>query len=235
VIAVFAKAPDPGRVKTRLSPALRPDEAADLYRALLLDTIEVVESAGARLFVAFTPPTSRRPLERLLGSRRRLLPQPPGDLGARLEGVLERLQAEAGPRAIVVGSDCPGLTPERLREAWDALGSKPVVVGPARDGGFYLLGLSAPQPGLLRGIPWSTGGVLDATRGRAHARGLAIHELPPERDLDTPDDLFELFAAARTSKLDRTYPRTWKILHAIMTPRRFSELESRLLESRRLT
>jgi hypothetical protein len=77
--------------------------------------------------------------------------------------------------------------------------------------------------------------VLDATRGRAHARGLAIHELPPERDLDTPDDLFELFAEARTSKHDRTYPRTWKILHAIMTPRRFSELESRLLESRRLT
>jgi hypothetical protein len=235
VVAVFAKAPDPGRVKTRLSPALRPGEAADLYRALLLDTIDVVESAGSRLFVAFTPGTSRRPLERLLGSRRRLLPQPPGDLGARLEGVLERLQAEAGPRAIVVGSDCPGLTPERLREAWDALGSKPVVLGPALDGGFYLLGLSGPQPGLLRGIPWSTGGVLDATRGQAASRGLDVHELPAERDLDTPDDLFEWFAEARASKLESTYPRTWKILHAIMSPRRFAELESRLLESRGLT
>ncbi len=222
-------------MKTRLSPALRPGEAADLYRALLLDTIDVVESAGARLFVAFTPPTSRRPLERLLGSRRRLLPQPPGDLGARLEGVLERLQAEAGPRAIVVGSDCPGLTPDRLREAWDALESKPVVIGPAVDGGFYLLGLSRAEPGLLRGIPWSTGGVLDATRGQAGARGLAVHELHAERDIDTPDDLFQLFAETRASKLESTYPRTWKILHAIMTPRRFAELESRLLESRGLT
>lgn len=235
MVAVFAKAPDPGRVKTRLSPALRPDEAADLYRALLLDTLDVVDSAGARVFVAFTPPTARRPLERLLGSRRRLLPQPPGDLGARLESVVERLQVEGGERAIVVGSDCPGLTPARVREAWDALETKPVVLGPALDGGFYLLGVSRSQPGLLRDIPWSTAGVLDATRARARARGLDVHELAPERDLDTPRDLFEWYVAARPSGLESGYPRTWKILHALMTPRRFAELESRLLESRELT
>jgi hypothetical protein len=77
--------------------------------------------------------------------------------------------------------------------------------------------------------------VLDATRGQAASRGLDVHELPAERDLDTPDDLFEWFAEARASKLESTYPRTWKILHAIMSPRRFAELESRLLESRGLT
>ena len=235
LVAVFAKAPEPGRVKTRLSPALRPDEAADLYRALLLDTIDGVEAADARVFVAFAPPTARRPLERLLGARRRLLPQPPGDLGARLEGVLDRVQAEGGTRAIVVGSDCPGLTPARVREAWEALETTPLVLGPALDGGFYLLGLSRPQPGLLRDIPWSTGGVLEATRARASALGLGVRELAPERDLDTPLDLFEWYASARASGLESGYPRTWKILHALMTPRRFAELETRLLESRGLT
>ncbi|HET6617704.1 MAG TPA: TIGR04282 family arsenosugar biosynthesis glycosyltransferase, partial [Gemmatimonadota bacterium] len=181
VVAVFAKAPLPGRVKTRLSPALRPDEAADLYRALLLDTIDVVESTDARVTVAFTSATDRRALERLLGRRRRLLLQPPGDMGARIEGVLDRLREHGARRALVVGSDCPGLTPERVREAWQALENAPAVLGPALDGGFYLLGLARAETGLLRGIPWSTAAVLESTRARFRDRGLPVHELPPER------------------------------------------------------
>jgi rSAM/selenodomain-associated transferase 1 len=230
-VAIFAKAPIPGQVKTRLTPALRPEEAADLYRALLLDTIDVVESTGARVVVAFTPANDRRHLERLLGGRRRLLVQPPGDLGARLESVLDRLREGGGKRALVVGSDCPGLTPERIREAWSALESVPVVLGPARDGGFYLLGLSRSEPGLLRGVPWSTEGVIEATRERLRERRLEVRELAAERDLDTPEDLFEWFAVARQARLEAIYPRTWKILHSLMTPRRFADLEARLLES----
>lgn len=229
-MAVFARVPEPGRVKTRLLPALRPDEAADLYRALLLDTIEVVESAGAEVVVAFTPASARRPLERLLGRRRRLLAQPPGDLGDRIEGVLASLHGGGRP-VLVVGSDCPGLTPERLRGAVEALEGASVVVGPALDGGFYLIGLSRPAPGLLRDIPWSTERVLDATRQRLRERELAVRELPPERDLDTPRDLFEWFAVARESSREAGYPRTWKILHSLITPRRLMELEAILAES----
>lgn len=229
-VVVFARAPEPGRVKTRLSPALRPDEAADLYRALLLDTVDVVRSAGAELVVAFTPGSARRALERLLGPRHRLLPQPPGDLGDRLEGILSSIQGGRRP-VCVVGSDCPGLTPERVREAVVALESVPVVLGPALDGGFYLLGLSGPAPGLLRGVPWSTDRVLDAVRSRCAARGLSVHELGAERDLDTPDDLFEWFAVARASNRETDYPRTWRILHSLMTPRRVAELQDRLPES----
>lgn len=231
VVAIFAKAPIPGQVKTRLTPALRAEEAADLYRALLLDTIEVVESTQASVTIAFTPSTARRPLERLLGRRRHLLAQPPGDLGARLEGVLGLMQESGGKRLLVIGSDCPGLTPERILEAWRALESAPVVLGPALDGGFYLLGVTQPVTGLLRDVPWSTGRVLEATRARLLERGLLVHELAEERDLDTPRDLFEWFAAARQAGLEATYPRTWKILHSLMTPRRFSDLEGRLAES----
>jgi rSAM/selenodomain-associated transferase 1 len=231
VVAVFAKAPIAGQVKTRLIPALRPEEAADLYRALLVDTIDVVESADARVTVAFTPATGRRHLERLLGARRQLVLQPPGDLGARLEGVLGMVRESGGKRVLVVGSDCPGLTSERVREAYRALENAPVVLGPALDGGFYLLGVSLSATGLLRDIPWSTGRELEATRTRLVERGLTVRELPTERDLDTPRDLFEWYAGARGAGLETTYPRTWKILHSLMTPRRFADLESRLAES----
>lgn len=231
MVAVFAKAPVAGQVKSRLIPALRPEEAADLYRALLVDTIDVVESADARITVAFTPATGRRHLERLLGARRQLILQPPGDLGARLEGVIGMLRESGEKRVLVVGSDCPGLTSERVREAYSALGNAPVVLGPALDGGFYLLGVSVCAVGLLRDIPWSTGRELEATRMRLVERGLAVRELPAERDLDTPSDLFEWYASARGAGLETTYPRTWKTLHSLMTPRRFADLEAHLAES----
>jgi hypothetical protein len=213
-------------------PALRADEAADLYRALLVDTIDVVEAADARVTIAFTPATGRRHLERLLGARRAFVLQPPGDLGARLEGILGMLREGGGKRVLAVGSDCPGLTSERIREAYRALENAPIVIGPAEDGGFYLLGASGPVEGLLRDIPWSTAQVLEATRARLAERGLAVRELPAERDLDTARDLFECYVGARAMGLETTYPRTWKMLHSLMTPRRFADLEARLAESR---
>ena len=222
-------------MKTRLTPALGADEAADLYRALLVDTIEIAESADARLTVAFTPATSRRHLERLLGPRRRLLIQPPGDLGERIEAVVGQIQRGKSGRVVVVGSDCPGLTAARIGEAWTALGEVPVVLGPAADGGVYLIGFARPAADLLRDIPWSTGRELDAVRNRLAERGIAFRELATERDLDTPRDLFEWFVAARQAGLESTYPRTWKILHSLMTPRRSAEIETRLGESRPAT
>ena len=234
-VAIFARAPLPGGVKTRLTPALHADEAADLYRALLVDTIEVAEAAAARLTIAFTPATGRRHLERLLGPRRHLLIQPPGDLGERIEAVVGQIQRGTAGRVIVVGSDCPGLTPARIGEAWSALASVQVVLGPAADGGLYLIGFARSAAGLLRDIPWSTGRELDAVRGRLVERGIAFQELAPERDLDTPRDLFEWFVAARQAGLESSYPRTWKILHSLMSPRRAAEIETRLSESRPAT
>ncbi|MGH7558976.1 MAG: TIGR04282 family arsenosugar biosynthesis glycosyltransferase, partial [Gemmatimonadota bacterium] len=140
---VLAKAPEPGRVKTRLIPILRAREAAELHEALLLDTLEVVESC-ADVVVAFTPATGRRTLERLLGRRRRLLPQGPGDLGDRLARVFEQL-CGAGRAVLAVGSDCPGLTTTRIVAAAGALGWADVVLGPALDGGYYLVGLRKPH------------------------------------------------------------------------------------------
>ena len=234
-VAIFARVPVPGGVKTRLTPALGADEAADLYRALLVDTIEIAEAADARLTIAFTPATGRRLLERLLGPRRRLLIQPPGDLGERIEAVVGQVQRGKAGRVVVVGSDCPGLSAARIGEAWSALEAVPVVLGPAADGGLYLIGVARSAAGLLQGIPWSTGRERDAVKSRLLERGIAFRELATERDLDTPRDLFEWFVAARQAGLESSYPRTWKTLHSLMTPRRAAAIETRLSESRPAT
>lgn len=229
VVAVFAKAPVPGKVKTRLTPALHAQEAADLYRSMLLDTIAVVERAGLECVVAFAPSGARRELERLLGSRRRLAPQPPGDLGQRMEAIFEGLLEDRRRPAIAIGSDCPAVDAERLTEAAEKLEEAEVVVGPALDGGYYLLGLRRPRPELFRDIPWSTGGVTEETRRRIDDAGLRSAWLEPARDLDTPEDLFEWYANGKAEGLPDTYPRTWRTLSTILSPRRFAALEEAVL------
>jgi rSAM/selenodomain-associated transferase 1 len=227
-VAVFARAPEPGRVKTRLIPVLRAAEAAELYEALLLDTVEVAESC-ARTVVAFTPSGGRGVLARLLGGRRRLLPQGPGDLGERLGRVFEILCGK-GQRVLAVGSDCPALTAERIRTAAERLGHADVVIGPALDGGYYLIGLRRPQPELFRDIPWSTGSVLDVTRSRAQEAGLRVELLETARDLDTPEDLYEWYAGSRSEGFASSYPRTWRLIHSLLPPSRFAALEESIGE-----
>ncbi|MBA3583691.1 MAG: TIGR04282 family arsenosugar biosynthesis glycosyltransferase [Gemmatimonadetes bacterium] len=234
VVAVFARVPQAGRVKTRLTPFLRAREAADLSEALLRDTLDIAEGTGAETVVAFTPLTGRRALERLLGRRRRLIPQGPGDLGDRLARVTGQLLPDrAHPSVLVIGSDCPALSAARLGEANDALAGADVVLGPALDGGYYLVGLKAEHPEIFANIPWSTDRVLEATRQRIEERGLSLALLDPARDLDTPEDLFEWYAGALAENLRERYPRTWRVLHAILPPRRFSDLEAALTENAR--
>lgn len=229
---MFAKAPQPGAVKTRLTPVLRPAEAADLYRALLTDTVGVAEEIDARVVVAFTPHSARAPLERLLGRHRTFMPQGPGDLGRRLGYAFERLCDDRRP-VLAVGSDCPGLSPERLREAADALsGGDEVAIGPTVDGGYYLIGLTRPRAGLFEDVPWSTPRVFEGTMERLGELGLRARILATERDIDTPEDILELYAGTRTAEWEEAYPRTWKELHALLPPRRLSMLEEAVAERR---
>ncbi len=166
-------------------------------------------------------------LERLLGRSRRLLPQGPGDLGERLAGVLGQLCSGERP-VLAVGSDCPGLTATRIRAAAAALGVADVVLGPTLDGGYYLVGLREPHSELFEDIPWSTAQVLEVTRSRAQAAGLKAELLEPARDLDTPEDLYEWYAGSRSEEFASGYPRTWRLLHTILPPRRFAALEEAL-------
>ncbi len=192
----MAKAPLAGQVKTRLCPPLSPDEAAGLYRCFLLDKIQQVRALErARPVVAYAPADSRDIFGRLAPDFS-LLPQQGPDLGARLAGSLEHLLTSGHAGALAIDSDTPTLPVALLQQAVDLLADPgvDVVVGPTEDGGYYLIGLRAPQPELFVEMPWSTRDVLPETTNRARSRGLRLAQLPPWYDVDTPDDLDRLRA-----------------------------------------
>jgi len=124
----------------------------------------------------------------------RLVAQRGADLGARMAHLAAELLADGHRAALLIGSDLPTLPAAHLTEASRALapGAADLVLGPAEDGGYYLIGLARPAPALFEGIAWSTAGVLEATRARARGLGLREHLLPPWYDVDTPADLDRL-------------------------------------------
>ncbi|WP_369234496.1 DUF2064 domain-containing protein [Streptomyces sp. R21] len=176
-LLVIAKEPRPGRVKTRLTPPFTPEEAASLAEAALRDTLDAVLATPAR----------RRVLV-LDGAPGPWLP-PGFDVVAQCEGGLdERLAAAfagcAGP-ALLVGMDTPQVKPGLLATDWAECDA---YFGPAEDGGFWALGLAAPDPDLLRGVPMSTDTTGAVQRQRLVAAGLRVRELPRLRDVDTAYD-----------------------------------------------
>ena len=193
-VAIMAKAPWPGTVKTRLSPPLLATEAAALYRCFLLDKIRAVEAlTGAQPVIAYTPDDARTEFD-VLAPSFTLVPQRGPDLGARLHGILTHLLAAGHAGAMAVDSDTPTLPARFLQEAVDCL-TRPgpdVVLGPTEDGGYYLIGVRHPHRELFDAMPWSTPEVLEVTLRRAAAAGLRAACLPSWFDVDTPDDLERL-------------------------------------------
>jgi len=194
-VAVMTKRPMAGQVKTRLSPPLTLDGAARLSHGFLLDTLAQVQRLmGVARFVAFSPLESAAFFGALAGETFGLLPQTGSDLGERLAGVFERLLAAQFAAAVILGTDSPTLPDAYLREAVDVLcrGDADVVLGPAEDGGYYLVGLRSPASPLFQGIAWSTAGVLRETLDRIAVAGLRSHLLPRWFDVDTQPDLRRL-------------------------------------------
>lgn len=196
-VVVFAKAPAPGAVKTRLCPPLSPREAAALARSFLRDRIaQVRDLCGVSPIVAYSPASERKPFERLAPDLA-LVAQRGRDLGDRMRTAL-RESLRAGHRAaIAVGTDTPTLPAGHLRRAVDLVGSGDVdvVLGPAEDCGYYLIGVRDDHPTLFEDVPWSTPAVLAVTLRRAAEARLRTAMLPDWFDVDTPDDLARLRAA----------------------------------------
>ena len=153
----------------------------------MVDAARSREPAPA-LYCAAAEAEDEAPLAAFLPAGFAVLPQGGGDLGRRLARVLGRL-LRRHPAALAIGSDCPELTPDLLREALAALDRSGTVLGPTRDGGYWAIGLDAPRPEIFRDVPWSTAEVADLTRERLAALGLRAEELPLLADLDRFDDL----------------------------------------------
>src|ERR1700690_982862 len=162
-LILFARFPEPGRVKTRLIPALGAEGAAALHRRLVLRTLRTAlvasRAAEAELEVRFTG-GNENAMHLWLGDEVVCRAQCDGDLGRRMADAFEDSFREGARAAVVIGSDCPELTADLLGSAFDKLSQSSVVFGPARDGGYYLVGLTQPVPQLFRDIHWSTGTVL---------------------------------------------------------------------------
>lgn len=183
VLVVMLKAPRAGFVKTRLAREIGPPAALAIYRRLVEQQMSAIP-AGWDIEVHFTPPDAAAEMLRWLGPRPRYVPQFGDDLGSRLIHVVAGAFARGATRVIVIGGDCPGLNEACLHDAWRALESIDVVLGPARDGGYYLVGLRQPAPQIFRGIEWSSPSVLDATLDRVRKSGLSCAMLPPKEDVD---------------------------------------------------
>ena len=191
-VLIFAKAPRAGLAKTRLIPALGPRGAAALAERLLHHALH--EALGADLgpvTLLRTPDDADAWAGIPLPARLATAPQGDGDLGARLaRGAAPLLAREQ--RVIVMGTDCPGLTRNRLRAMALALTSHDAVITPVADGGYAALALSRFHSTLFEGIDWSTPRVAQQTRERIHALGWSLSEQPPLWDIDEPDDLRHL-------------------------------------------
>ncbi len=194
-IVIFAKAPVPGRVKTRLIPMLGEEGAARLAQQMLADTVAHACAAGlAPPELCATPHPGDPDWAGHLPAGVRLSDQGPGDLGQRLAAAAKRV-IDDGERILLIGTDCPALDGERLGAAAARLESHDAIVHPARDGGYVLLGLSRADPSLFNDIAWSSDTVAVTTVARITALGWSLFVGDTLRDIDEPADL----EAARAS------------------------------------
>lgn len=191
-LILFTRFPEPGRTKTRLIPALGAQGAAALQRrmseAIIARMTEFAAGYPVDLEIRYAG-GNQEAMEAWFSDDIPCLPQGGGNLGDRLRQAFAQAFVHGDRRVVIIGADCPGLTPAFLAQAFAALNQKDLVLGPAMDGGYYLIGLNRPAPSLFSGIPWGSGNVLTATLNQAKILNLSNHLLEPLADVDRPEDL----------------------------------------------
>jgi len=226
-VAVLARRAVTGRVKTRLSPALPAALACELHAALTADTLATVASAvtADERFILWDAPVSHGATAIDVPAGIREGTQSDGDLGARLAAAFDEL-LHGADAVVVVGTDCPDLRARHLEDAFAALAHHDLVLGPSRDGGYWLVGLTRRAPELFADIPWGTDTVFARTVERAAGAGLAASRLEMLSDIDTPEDLVRLIArwlvdpAARSAATARALERIGLLPGGPDAPRR---------------
>lgn len=185
-LLTFVKFPEPGKVKTRLAAAIGPELAAELYHHFIDATfICAAQLESATQFAAFTPAEKAPAFQQMFAGARQWLAQVPApDLGTRMRAAVQTMLQRGYGRVLIIGSDSPDLPAAHLTEAAAALRTHDLVLGPAEDGGYYLIGLKADYAALFEGITWSSASVLPQTLAAAQRLGLRVHLLPRWYDVD---------------------------------------------------
>lgn len=196
-LIVFTRYPEVGKTKTRLIPALGAAGAATLQRQMTEFTLKQVEKLVQRrqgglnslsVEIRFAG-GDRTLMQDWLGSRWSYQPQATGDLGEKLQQAFQAAFEAGSQRIVTIGIDCPELDAVTLAQAFQALQEHDLVLGPATDGGYYLIGLRSLMPALFSGVDWGTERVFQQTMAVAESKGVAIATLTPLTDVDRPEDL----------------------------------------------
>jgi uncharacterized protein len=192
-LILFSRYPRPGQTKTRLIPVLGSAGAAAFQQQLTETVVAIAldwqaQNADRRLEVCFTGATAHA-MHQWLGDVVSYRAQGSGDLGQRMAIAFQQVLATGAERVVLIGSDCPFLTPALLEQAFRTLERQDLVLGPALDGGYYLIGARRIHPELFQAVDWGSERVLAQTRAIAQRLKLDWKELPPLRDLDRPEDL----------------------------------------------
>jgi rSAM/selenodomain-associated transferase 1 len=221
ILGIFAKQPTAGLAKTRLAKATNAEWAQTFAKACLedsLDRFHEISVPQVTQFVStivFTPADADAYFAALSGDRFQLLPQCDGDLGQRLQSFFEYAHDHWFGRAVVVGTDSPTLPIPIVEEAFRALETHDIVIGPACDGGYYLIGLGPRRFPIFRDVPWGTSGVLEETVAQVQRAGARLALLPPWYDVDTVDDWAFLrghILAMRRAGMDPGVPRIERLI-----------------------
>jgi len=193
ILLIFVKYPEPGKVKTRLARDIGKEKAAKIYRAIAEIVINhVSRSSEHKTTIFFDPPERGTDIEKWLENNRcELFPQEGNSLGEKMTNAFAKAFSLGAEKAVIIGTDCVEISDEIVSQAFNALQTVDVVLGPAEDGGYYLLGLKKLVPEIFDGIKWSTDLVLDQTLERVREKGLGFRLLKTLRDIDTVSDLNE--------------------------------------------
>lgn len=212
VLGIFGKKPEPGRVKTRLAAAYGPDLAAKLHEAMLFDLLDTWNSAdvlapGGGRVLAFAPADAGPWFDTRVPASFALQPQAEGDLGQRMHEFFAGEFENGASCVVLIGSDAPTLDPTIVISAFLCLEGRDVVLGPATDGGYYLVGSRGAPPPIFEDVDWSTPDVLSQTIENLRDTGRSLAVLPPWYDVDTPEDLRMLSGHLRALRLAGIDPR----------------------------
>jgi rSAM/selenodomain-associated transferase 1 len=213
-LIVVAKRPKPGFAKTRLCPPFTSEDAAEFYRCLMLDTLELAAKLNiADHTLAYTPPEALSYFQNMVPDGFRLVPQKGTNLGERLANALEHHFELGYKRVVIMNSDGPTLPLAHLEEAFSGLDHAEITLGMGHDGGYYLIGMKRLQAELFQGISWSTAKVIPQTIDICQRLRLKVHQLPEWYDVDVAADLERLRSDLEQNPMSA--PRTYDFLKVL--------------------
>lgn len=224
ILIIFMKAPRLGTVKTRLQPQLTPEQSLALYRAMAEDLVAKFQGAVEfDLQIHYWPPDGREEMEQWLGDNLVFIAQEEGDLGRKMHRAFTRAFQQGYRKAVIIGSDLPTLEQPHIQKAFRQLETYNAVLGPADDGGYYLVALKSLHRELFADVSWSAEQVLPQTLENARRANLRIAQLKPEADLDTFPDVrkfWEQLCQPEPAVEKNAIPRTAKALAELFAKER---------------